>query len=213
MKFYTYFRSTAAYRVRIALNLKGVAYEPVYVHLTRDGGEQKSAKFRTLNPQGLVPVLEEGGDVIAQSLAIIEYLDTKYPEPPLLPAAPAERARVQSFALAIVCDVHPLNNLRVLQYLRNELGLDDGQVNAWYGHWIAEAFRGLESIAAASADGPFCFGDTVTLADVCLVPQIFNARRFGCDMSPYPRLTAIDAALTKLEAFASAAPAAQADAE
>jgi len=213
LRLHTYYRSTAAYRVRIALNLKRLPYEPVYVHLTRGGGEHKTPAFRELNPQGLVPVLEDDGVALSQSLAIIEYLDRKFPEPQLIPDRPVDRARVQSFAQAIACDVHPLNNLRVLQYLRDRLKADETQVSDWYGHWVAEAFRGLETFVERYSGGRYAYGDGLTLADVYLVPQVFNARRFECDMRPYPRLSALADSLGGLEAFAKAAPAAQADAE
>lgn len=213
MKLYTYFRSSAAYRVRIALNLKRVPYEAEYVHLTRAGGEHRRADFVARNPQGLVPVLEDDGEAYFQSLAIIEYLDAKYPEPRLIPERPAERARVQALAQIIACDIHPLNNLRVLQYLRRDLGVDDRQLSAWYGHWVAEGFRGLETLVARYGDGAHCYGDSLSLADVCLVPQVYNARRFDCDLSPYPQLAAIADTLARVPAFAAASPAAQADAE
>ena len=210
MKLYTYFRSSAAYRVRIALNLKGIAYEPVSVDLR--SGAQRRLQYLEMNPQGLVPALEDGGIVFGQSLAILEYLDETHPRPPLLPRSPADRARVRSLALSIACDLHPLNNLRVLNYLRTPLGLDEDAVNDWYRHWIAQVFQGLEAQAQRSSDGRHLLGGQVTLADVCLVPQLFNARRFNCDLAPYPTLTAVGAHLESLPAFASAAPGAQPDA-
>lgn len=210
MKLYTYFRSSAAYRVRIALHFKGIAYEAVPVDLRP--GAHRRPEYLALNPQGLVPALEDGAAVLSQSLAIIEYLEETHPEPPLLPSAPLDRARVRSLALAIACDLHPLNNLRVLNYLRAPLGHDAAAVNAWYRHWVAQVFEGLESEARRSSDGRHLLGGGVTLADVCLVPQLFNARRFECDLTPYPTLTAIGAHLESLPAFARAAPAAQPDA-
>ena len=211
MKLYTYFRSSAAYRTRIALNLKGAAYESVPVDLRPAAHRQPDYLAR--NPQGLIPALEDGTTVISQSLAIIEYLEETHPQPPLLPRSPLDRARVRSLALAIACDIHPLNNLRVLNYLRSPLGHDETAVDAWYRHWIAEGFRALEEEAKrASGDGQHMFGSGVTLADVCLVPQMFNARRFKCNVDPFPTLVAICAYLETVPAFARAAPAAQPDA-
>ena len=210
MKLFTYFRSSAAYRVRIALHFKGIAYEAVPVDLRP--GAHRRPEYLALNPQGLVPALEDGAAVLSQSLAIIEYLEEKHPEPPLLPSAPLDRARVRSLALAIACDLHPINNLRVLNYLRAPLGHDEQAVNAWYRHWVAQVFTGLEVQARQSSDGRYLYGGRVTLADVCLVPQLFNARRFECDLAPYPTLTAVGAHLESLPAFARAAPAAQPDA-
>jgi maleylacetoacetate isomerase len=213
MKLYTYYRSSAAYRVRITLNLKGLEYEALPRHLTRDGGEHRHSDYLALNPQGLVPFLIDGETRIAQSLAIIEYLEETHPEPPLLPRAPAARARVRSLALAIACDIHPLNNLRVLNYLRTPLGHDAATVNEWYRHWIACGLRALEEEAPrASSDERHLVGSEVTIADICLVPQMYNARRFGCDLQPYPRLQRISAHLEGLPAFAKAAPEAQPDA-
>jgi maleylacetoacetate isomerase len=211
MKLYTYFRSSAAYRVRIALNLKGVSYESVPVDLRPAAHRQPDYLAR--NPQGLVPALEDGGAVIGQSLAIIEYLEETRPHPPLLPRPPLDRARVRSMALAIACDIHPLNNLRVLNYLRSPLGQDEAAVDTWYRHWIAQGFHALEEEARrASGDGRHLFGTEVTLADVCLVPQMFNARRFNCNVEPFPILRAICMHLETLPEFARAAPAAQPDA-
>jgi len=213
MKLYTYYRSSAAYRVRIALNLKGIAYESLPRHLSRGGGEQRRPDFLAVNPQGLLPVLEDNGSALTQSLAIIEYLEETHPEPPLLPRTPLLRARVRALALAIACDIHPLNNLRVLNYLRAPLGIDAAAVDNWYRHWIACGFRALEEEAERSAgDRRHLVGAAVTLADVCLVPQMYNARRFGCDLEPYPTLRAVSAHLESLAAFARAAPEAQADA-
>lgn len=211
MKLFTYFRSSAAYRVRIALNLKGLAWEPAFVHLIRDGGAQHAAPFRGINPAGLVPVLQtDGGAVLTQSLAILEWLEETYPTPPLLPGDPLGRARIRAFALAIACDIHPLDNLRVLQYLKRRLGQDQPAIDAWYRHWIAEGLPALE--AAADAGGPFCFGPAPTLADVVLVPQLFNARRLDCPLDGFPRLLRADAAARALPAFQAAAPEAQPDA-
>jgi maleylacetoacetate isomerase len=214
MKLYTYFRSSAAYRVRIALNHKGLEAEHVPKHLIREGGEHRLGDYLALNPQGLVPALEHGGRVIAQSLAIIEYIEEIHPYPPLLPRDPGERAMVRSLALAVACDIHPLNNLRVMEYLKGPLGQDADAVSAWYAHWIAEGFRGMEAMAKRSTgDGRHLYGSSVTMADVLLVPQMYNARRFGCDLGPYPMLVAIDGHLQTLPAFHAARPEAQPDAE
>jgi maleylacetoacetate isomerase len=213
MRLYSYFRSSAAFRVRIALNLKGLDYETVPVHLLRDGGEHRTAEYLLRNPQGFVPVLDDGGTLLGQSLAIIEYLDARQPRPRLLPPEPVARARVQALALLIACDTHPLNNLRVLQYLRGELALDEAAVKRWVQHWIAESFRAFEASLPAWSGGQYCVGDAVTLADVCLVPQLANARRFACDLAPYPTLVRIGDRLSAEPAFARAAPANQPDAE
>ena len=214
MKLYSFFRSSAAYRVRIALNLKGLTYEYIPVHLTRGGGEQLAPAFRQLNPQALVPVLEDGAHLLAQSLAIIEYLDETYPQPPLLPQTPAARARVRALAQAVACEIHPLNNLRVLNYLTRVLGVSEDAKRAWYQHWIAEGLQALEAKLAGDTErGLFCHGDTPGLADCCLVPQLANARRYKCDVSPYPTLLAIEKNCQALAAFQRAAPAQQPDAE
>jgi maleylacetoacetate isomerase len=211
MKLYTYFRSSAAYRVRIALNIKGLSYEAVPRQLAR--GEQRAHDYLELNPQGLVPLLVDGEAAISQSLAIIEYLEETHPEPPLLPAGRAERARVRALALVVACDIHPLNNLRVLNYLRGPMAQSDAAVKAWYRHWVALGLQALESEAARSrSDGQHLLGAEVTLADICLVPQMYNARRFECDVAPYPRLRKISAYLEELPVFARAAPEAQPDA-
>ncbi|WP_076603128.1 maleylacetoacetate isomerase [Aromatoleum tolulyticum] len=214
MKLYTYFRSSAAYRVRIALNLKQLDYEAVPVHLVRNGGEQRQTDYLALNPAGLVPTLIDDGNVLQQSLAIIEYLDEVHPQPALLPGSPAERARIRAIAQAIACDIHPVNNLRVLRYLVHELGVNDAQKNAWYRHWIAIGLSAVESMLAADPrTGLFCHGDTPTLADCCLVPQVFNAQRFDCDLSAMPTVMGIVERCAALDAFQRAAPGQQPDAE
>ena len=200
---YDYWRSSAAYRVRIALNLKGVDYESRQVDLRE--GEQQSAEYRELNPQGLVPMLEIDGHRLTQSLAIINYLDLRYPNVPLIPAAAAERAHVVAMAMTIACDIHPLNNLRVLKYLKGELGHSQGEVDAWYAHWIREGLPALEAMAAPSA-GKFLFGDAPTGADVCLIPQLYNARRFDVPLDAYPTLLRADENANQLEAFTAAHP-------
>lgn len=212
MRLYTHFRSSAAFRVRIALHLKGIEYEPVAVSFARDGGEHRSAEFRAVNPQGLVPVLDDGGTIVTQSLAIIDYLDSRVPEPRLLPEAPVARSRALAFAQIIACDTHPLNNLRVLQYLRNALALEEPAVRRWYAHWVAEAFSALEAHVRQWSGGEYCCGDRVSVADVCLVPQVYNARRFECDLGPYPQLVRIADALAAREPFRRAAPEQQPDA-
>ena len=213
MKLYDYFRSSAAYRLRIGLNLKGVAPERAFVHLRR--GEQRDEEYLSLNPQGLVPTLvTDQGDVLTQSVAILEWLDETYPSPPILPRDPAGRARVRSLALAVACDIHPLNNTRVLSYLTGTLGVTEEQKNGWYKYWIDTGFEALETrLARESATGRFCHGDAPTLADICLVPQMANARRVEFDFTPYPTLVRIEAACVALPAFAAAAPAKQPDAE
>lgn len=214
MKLHTYFRSSAAYRVRIALALKGLDYEAVPVHLVRGGGEHRQPAYLGLNPAGLVPALEDQGQVLTQSLAIIEYLEEIRPQPALLPAAPLDRARVRAIAQAIACDIHPVNNLRVLQYLTRAFGASEEQKNAWYRHWIGVGMQAVEAMLAGDArSGDFCHGDTPGLADCCLVPQVFNARRFGCDLSALPKVLRIADNCAALEAFRRAAPEAQPDAE
>jgi maleylacetoacetate isomerase len=213
VKLHGYFRSSATYRVRIALNLKGIPWQSVVVDLRAPKSAQHTREFRVLNPHGLIPVLVDGERTLTQSLAILEYLDETHPQPPLLPRDPAARAAVRALALAVACDIHPLNNLRVLNYLRTRLGHDEGAVNVWYAHWIAQGFAALERDAARlSGDGRHMYGTAVTLADVCIVPQMFNARRFNCDVTPYPTLRAICAHLESLPAFAQAAPEVQPDA-
>jgi len=214
LRLYTYFRSSAAYRVRIALNLKGLAYEAVPVHLLRDGGQQNQPAYRALSPLGTVPALQTGEGAFTQSLAIIEYLDETHPLPPLLPASAAERARVRALAQTIACDIHPVNNLRVLQYLGKHLAATQEQKDAWYRHWVNAGLLAVEQLLAAHpATGAFCHGDAPTLADCCLVPQVFNARRFDCPLDAMPTIRRIVAACEALPAFRNAAPAMQPDAE
>jgi maleylacetoacetate isomerase len=211
MKLYTFFRSSAAFRVRIALNLKGLQYESVPKAFARN--EHRAPDYLALNPHGLIPALAIDGVVLSQSLAIIEYLNDRHPAPPLLPEDPIDRARVRSMAMAIACEIHPLNNLRVLDYLRERLQQDDAGIGTWYRHWVTEGFRGLEVQAREfSADGRYCFGDSVSLADVLLVPQMFNARRFKTDLTPFPTLVGISTHLEALPAFAAARPEVQPDA-
>lgn len=203
MRFYDYWRSSAAYRLRIALNLKGLDYEIRSVDLR--AGEQRQPDYIGRNPQGLVPFLEDGEVAQGQSLALIEYLDERHPEPPLLPRTLAARAEARGIALTIACDMHPLNNLRVLQYLERELGCDAAARSAWYRYWIARGFEALEARLAMRGDR-FCVGDAPSIADVCLVPQMYNARRYDCDVNPYPTLCRIDEAARALDAFARADP-------
>ncbi len=212
MRLSTYFRSSAAWRVRIALGLKGLAWTPESVNLLRGGGEQLRPEYRAKNPTGLVPTLEtDEGAAIAQSLAIIEWLEETHPTPALLPADPLARARVRAFALTIACDIHPLNNLRVLRYLGQEMGQDQAARDTWYAHWIAEGLGALEAMLAGQS-GPFCFGAAPGMADVCLVPQLGNARRMHCPVEPYPNLLRAEAAALALPAFRDAAPDRQPDA-
>jgi maleylpyruvate isomerase len=214
MKLYTFFRSSASYRVRIALNLKGLEYESIPVHLRRGGGEQHAPDYKKKNPQALVPTLEDGGRILTQSLAIIEYLEERYPNPPLLPKDPGDRALVRAMALAIACEVHPIQNLKVLNYLKGEMKQSGDAANRWAQHWIGLGLAALEEmVRAAPKRGKFCFGDIPTMADLCLVPQLGNARRFGCDLAPYPNLLRIEAACIALPAFAKAAPENQPDRE
>jgi len=204
---YDYFRSSACFRVRIALNLKRLDYHAIPVHLVNNGGEQFTEKYLKINPQCLVPALQDGDSIITQSLAIIEYLDETYPAPALLPVNSLHKALVRSFALSIAADIHPLNNLRVLKYLTSELTVSEEKKNQWYQHWISLGLTALETqIRSNNMAGDFCFGDTPTLADICLVPQLFNARRFSCDLSSYPELIRIDANCQQLDAFTRAWP-------
>ncbi|HLG87099.1 MAG TPA: maleylacetoacetate isomerase [Alphaproteobacteria bacterium] len=208
---HTYFRSSAAWRVRIALALKGLAYESRPVHLLKDGGQQFMPVYRALNPQAMVPTFEDEAGPLTQSLAIIDYIDETYPEPPLLPAEPHARARVRAIALAIACDIHPLNNLRVLKALRRQFGADDEAIKDWYRHWVAEGLAAVEALVQRGPGGPFCWGETPSLADICLVPQMANARRYDCDLEAFARLRAIDARCATLPAFAAASPDRQPD--
>jgi len=211
VKLYSYFRSSAAYRARIALHLKGIAFDTVAIHLTRDGGQQHTPEFRAVNPQGRVPALAlDTGEVLLQSLAIMEYLDEAYPDPPLLPRDPAARARVRAVAHIIACDIHPLNNTGPLGYLRNALKADQGAVQEWYRHWVATGFEAVEELIRPE---PYAFGRHVTMADICIVPQVANARRFNVPLDRFPGILAVDAAANKLSAFDAARPDLQPDAE
>ena len=211
---HNYFRSSASYRVRIALGLKNLSYEYAPIHLNRNGGEQFSDAFLKLNPQGLVPVLDDDGVKASQSLAILEYLEERYPTPALLPADLADRAYVRSLAAHIACDIHPLNNLRVLKFLTGRLQVSESDKGAWIAHWINTGLTALErEVTQLGRSGRFCFGDSPTIADCCLVPQIFSARRFNVDLSRFPKLNGIDAECGDLEAFQLAAPGRQPDAE
>lgn len=214
MKLYSYFRSSASFRVRIALNLKSLAYDYLPIHLLRSGGEQLAPEYRELNPDALVPTLVDGDAVLQQSLAIIEYLEETHPAPPVLPRDPVDRAYVRAVALQIACEIHPLNNLRVLKYLKHELDVSEEAKNAWYHHWIEQGFETLEArLANDSRTGKFVFGDTPTLADICIVPQVFNAQRFNVDTQRYPTIQRIHDLAMQLDAFARAAPGQQPDAE
>ena len=212
---YTYFRSSAAYRVRIALNLKQLEYESAFIHLIKDGGQQRSEEYQNINPQMLIPSLKlETNDVLHQSLAIIEYLDETYPQTPLLPGNTLQRAQIRAFALSICCDIHPLNNLRVLGYLRDTLSIAENQRTTWYQHWITQGFTALEKrLQQTKREGSFCFGKQATLADICLVPQVYNAKRFQCDLEPYPLIQEINHHCLTLDAFKHAAPEMQTDNE
>jgi maleylacetoacetate isomerase len=212
MKLYGYFRSSAAFRVRIALNLKRLDYESAFIHLRR--GDQRQPGFLEVNPQGLVPALETDGQVLIQSLPIIEYLDERHPEPPLLPGDAAGRARVRALAAIVACDIHPINNLRVLRYLQRPLGHDEAAIATWYNHWIDIGFGAFEELLVGDPHtGVFCHGDVPGLADIALVPQVFNAGRYSLDLAPYPTIVQIYESCMKLEAFAAARPERQADQE
>ncbi len=212
MKLYGYFRSSAAYRVRIALNLKGVAAEQVSVHLVKEGGRQHSAQYRAKNPQGLVPALElDDGTILTQSLAIIDYLDTVFAAPRLVPADPVLAAKCRAVALTIACDIHPLNNLRVLNYLKGPLGHSQQEVDDWYRHWIRDG--GLEAVERMIEGERFCFGDSPTVADICLIPQVFNARRYRIDIGHLRKIAGVDRHCAEMAAFKAAHPAQQPDAE
>ena len=211
MKLFSYFRSSAAYRVRIALNLKELPYEIVPIHLTKDGGRQHTQEFRAINPLARVPALElSGGEVLTQSLAIIEYLDEIHPEPPVLPPAALGRARARAIAQMIACDIHPLNNLIALQYLRRQLKHEQPDIDAWYHHWITQGFTAMEEMLDPA---PYACGQHVTVADICLVPQVANARRLKVPLEKFPKIVAVDAACLKLPAFDKARPENQPDAE
>ncbi|HZX78313.1 maleylacetoacetate isomerase [Lysobacter sp.] len=212
LRLYSYWRSSAAYRVRIGLNLKGLPYQTVPVHLVRDGGEQHTEAFRQTNPQGLVPVFQHGDRVFRQSVAILEYLDETWPEPPLLPSAARDRQRVRALAQTVACDIHPLNNLRVLQYFERNWHVPQPERDGWVQHWIQEGFAALEAMLDKHpSTGTFCEGDTPTLADCCLVPQVYNARRFGVDLGAYPTVMRIEKACLALPAFEAAQPERQPD--
>lgn len=214
MKLFTYFRSSAAYRVRIALNLKGLSYEAVPVHLLRSGGEHLQDEYRKINPSGLVPSFQDDWITLTQSMAIIEYLEETHPQPPLLPQDAPGRARVRELAQIVGCDIHPVNNLRVLNYLVKHLGLSDQAKIEWYRHWIIEGFQSLEAhLARDPGAGPFCHGDHPTMADCYLVPQVFNAQRFNIDVSAYPNIDRINSLCVELPAFQSAHPSHQPDTE
>lgn len=211
MKLYSYFRSSAAYRVRIALNLKNIPYEMVSIHLVKEGGLNRRPEYRAVNPQMRVPALAlSSGEVLIQSLAIMEYLDEVYPEPPLLPPEALARAHVRALAQLVACDIHPLNNTSPLRYLKNPLKHEQPEVDAWYRHWVVEGFEALEAMLGP---GPYAYGAQVTLADLCLVPQVFNARRLKVPLDRYPKIVAVDAACQKLAAFDKARPENQPDAE
>jgi len=212
MKLYGFFRSSAAFRVRIALNLKGLVYENAFIHLRKR--EQEKPDFLAVNPQGLVPALEIDGHTLIQSLPIVEYLDERYPDPPLLPRDPADRARVRALASIVACDIHPVDNLRVLRYLTRPLGHDEAAVAAWFNHWIEAGFRALEPLLAGDArTGAFCHGDSPGLADITLVPQVFNSYRYSLDLAPFPTIRRIYETCMKLDAFAAADPGSQPDRE
>jgi maleylpyruvate isomerase len=211
VKLYSYFRSSAAYRVRIALNLKVISYEMIPIHLQKEGGQHRKAEYRAINPLGRVPTLMlADGSLLTQSLAIIEYLNEAYPQPPLLPADLIERARVRAISQIIACDIHPLNNLGTLQYLKRALGQEQAAIDTWYHHWV---LRGFEAIEAMIKPGPYTFGAQVSLADICLVPQVYNARRLKVPLDAFPKIVAVDAACLALPAFDKARPENQPDAE
>jgi maleylacetoacetate isomerase len=211
MKLHGYFRSSAAFRVRIALNLKGLSYEAVSVHLVKDGGHNRRPEFRAINPQMRVPALvAPGGEILIQSLAIIEYLDETHPEPPFLPKEPIARAKVRALAQLIACDIHPLNNTSPLRYLKNQMGREQSAIDAWYHHWVCEGFAALEALIEP---GPYACGKAVTLADICLVPQVYNARRLKVPLDAFPKIVGVEAACLELPAFDRARPENQPDAE
>ena len=213
MKYYGYFRSSAAFRLRIAFNLKGLSPDMIPIHLTRNGGEQKTDTFRKINPQAMVPALETDGTILTQSMAILEWLEETHPQPPILPSDPIGRAKVRGFAQVIACDIHPLQNLRVLSYLRQDLKLDEEGVLAWIHRWLTDGLMACEQLLADQPEPRFCFGDTPGLADICLAPQLFSAARFKVDLSDMPRLRAIQTQMDNHPAFTAAQPGAQPDAE
>lgn len=208
---YTFWRSSASYRVRILLNLKGLDYTAVPIHFRKEGGQHRKPEFLAKNPQGLLPLWEEGDWTLAQSLAIMEYLDEIHPTPPMLPENTRSRAEVRAMAQVIACEIHPLNNLRVMGYLKQQMGQSEDQVKEWYQHWVALGFEAVEADLKQTA-GKYCHGDKITMADCCLVPQVYNALRFDCDMSPYPAIVRINGALNLLDAFKKSAPEMQPDA-
>ena len=211
MKLYTYFRSSASFRVRIALNYKGIAYEPALINLAKS--EHRESPYHAVNPQGLVPALVDDGRRLIQSLAIMEYLEERHPYPPLLPEDPFDRAYVRAIAGIIACEIHPLNNLRALKHVRKAYGVDEAGINAWYCHWIAEGFEMIERfLVSERRSGTYCLGDDVTIADCCLVPQVFNAKRYRCDLDAYPTAMRVFDACMKLAAFDAAQPSKQPDA-
>jgi len=211
MKLYSYFRSSAAYRVRIALNLKGIAYETAPIHLVKDGGHNRRPEYRAVNPQMRVPALvTSSGEVLIQSLAIIDYLDETHPNPPLLPKDPIARARARSLAEIVACDIHPLNNTSPLRYLKRVMHQEQSAIDAWYHHWVTEGFEALEALVGP---GPYCCGSDVTIADICLVPQVYNARRLKVPLDKFPKIVAIEGACLALPAFDRARPENQPDAE
>ena len=215
MRLYSYFRSSAAFRVRIALAVKDIDYQMISIHLTKDGGQQKADAYKKINPQGLVPALEtDRGDILTQSLAILEYIEESYPKPAILPKDAAQRAYVRSIASQIACDIHPLNNLQVLKYLEEKLLQPKDRVNDWYQYWIEQGLKPLEeTIATSRYKGIFCCGDQVSMADICLIPQLYNARRFHCRLDIYPTLLAIEKECLKQPAFIKSLPQNQPDAE
>jgi maleylacetoacetate isomerase len=210
MKLYSYWRSSAAYRARIALNLKGLDWEYVSVDLAK--GDQNRQAYASVNPQMIVPMLDDDGTFVRQSLAVLEYLEETHPKPPLLPASPGERARVRAIAQYVACEMHPLNTMTIHGYMRNEMGLDEEAITKWYMRWTTRGLTALEeSLAGDPATGTYCHGDTPTMADACIVPHLYNTKRFGVDLSPYPTLVRIDKACLKLPAFAAAVPDRQPD--
>jgi maleylacetoacetate isomerase len=211
VKLYSYFRSSAAYRVRIALNLKGIAYETATIHLVKDGGHNKRPEFRAINPQMRLPALvTPAGDVLIQSLAIIDYLDVTYPDPPLFPKDPIARAKARALAEIVACDIHPLNNIGPLRYLKNVMAQEQSAIDAWYHHWVIAGFEAIEALIEGA---PYACGGQVTLADLCLVPQVYNARRLKVPLDKFPKIVAADEACLKLDAFGRARPENQPDAE